>query len=95
MEKVTIGCFDKMEDLYKSGKFSMANLNRLIPYKVKKFLLVASLYDYFMLEEDGRLQELILKFYQQWNIGYIPQFLRINGGENALQVIKKKWSLKQ
>ena len=51
---------------------------------------MASLYDYFMLEEDGRLQELILKFYQQWNLGYIPQFLRINGGENALQAIKNE-----
>ena len=61
-----------------------------MPYQVKKFLLVASLYDYFMLEEDGRLQELLLKTYQQWNLGYIPQFLRISGGENALQVIKKE-----
>lgn len=57
-------------------------------YKVKEFLLVASQYDYFMLEEDGRLQELLLKTYEQWNLGYIPQFIRINGGENALQIIK-------
>jgi CheY-like chemotaxis protein len=61
-----------------------------MPYQVKKFLLVASLYDYFMLEEDGRLQELLLKTYQQWNLGYIPQFIRINGGENALQIIKQE-----
>ena len=61
-----------------------------MPYQVKKFLLVASLYDYFMLEEDGRLQEMLLKTYQQWNLGYIPQFVRISGGENALQVIKKE-----
>ena len=61
-----------------------------MPYQVKKFLLVASLYDYFMLEEDGRLQELLLKTYQQWNLGYIPQFVRISGGENALQIIKNE-----
>ncbi len=59
-------------------------------YKVNNFLLVASQYDYFMLEEDGRLQELLLKTYQQWNLGYIPQFIRINGGENALQIIKQE-----
>ena len=59
-----------------------------MPYQVKKFLLVASLYDYFMLEEDGRLQELLLKTYQQWNLGYIPQFVRITGGESALQMIR-------
>lgn len=61
--------------------------DKTTPYQVKKFLLVASLYDYFMLEEDGRLQELLAKTYQQWNLGYIPQFVRISGGESALQVI--------
>jgi CheY-like chemotaxis protein len=59
-------------------------------YRVKKFLLVASLYDYFMLEEDGRLQELLSQTYQQWRLGYIPQFLRMNGGENALKIIKEE-----
>ncbi|MFH2107902.1 MAG: PEP/pyruvate-binding domain-containing protein [Chrysiogenia bacterium] len=59
-----------------------------MPYKVKKLLLVASLYDYFMLEEDGRLHELLSKTYQQWNLGYIPHFVRVSGGENALKLIK-------
>ena len=58
-----------------------------MPYKVKKFLLVASRYDYFMLEEDGRLQELLLKTYSQWSLGYIPHFSRVSGGEHALQLI--------
>jgi len=61
-----------------------------MPFKVKKFLLVASLYDYFMLEEDGRLHELLLKTYQQWNRGYVPHFVRVSGGENALQLIKRE-----
>jgi len=56
-------------------------------YKVKKFLLVASQYDFFMLEEDGRLQELLLKTYSHWSLGYIPRFSRITGGENALKLI--------
>ena len=68
------------------GSSSTERIHRQ-PYQVKKFLLVASLYDYFMIEEDGRLQELLLKFYQQWNFGYIPQFVRISGGENALQAL--------
>ena len=79
-----------MDVLPGGGRLSAAELNRLKPYKVKKFLLVASLYDYFMLEEDGRLQELLLKTYQQWNLGYVPQFVRINGGENALQALKNE-----
>jgi len=68
----------------------MEKINKLKPFKVKKFLLVASLYDYFMLEEDGRLHELLSKTYQQWNLGYIPHFVRVSGGENALKLIKNE-----
>jgi hypothetical protein len=90
LEKAAIDRSAKLKALPGNGIFSAEGQPRPMPYKVKKFLLVASLYDYFMLEEDGRLQELLLKFYQQWNLGYIPQFVRINGGENALQVIKNE-----
>ncbi len=67
---------------------SLEKINRLMPFKVKKFLLVASLYDYFVLEEDGRLHELLIKTYQQWNLGYVPHFVRVSGGENALNLLK-------
>ncbi len=78
------------DDLSVSADLSPDKINRLMPFKVKKFLLVASLYDYFMLEEDGRLQDLLLRTYQQWHLGYVPHFLRVSGGENALQLIKKE-----
>ena len=68
----------------------LERIGRLAPFKVKRFLLVASLYDYFMLEEDGRLQDLLLKTYQQWNRGYVPQFIRVSGGENALEQIRRE-----
>jgi CheY-like chemotaxis protein len=90
LENEAIGRAGELGDLPGKSAFSAAGSTQNAPYKVKKFLLVASLYDYFMLEEDGRLQELLLKFYQQWNLGYIPQFVRINGGENALQAIKNE-----
>ncbi|HOW43564.1 MAG TPA: PEP/pyruvate-binding domain-containing protein [Candidatus Aminicenantes bacterium] len=69
---------------------SLERIGRLAPYKVKKFLLVASRYDLFMLEEDGRLQDLLLQSYQQWNRGYVPQFVRVSGGENALQRVRQE-----
>jgi CheY-like chemotaxis protein len=78
------------DDLSVSDELSLDKINRLMPFKIKKFLLVASLYDYFMLEEDGRLQDLLLKTYQQWHLGYVPHFVRVSGGENALQLIKKE-----
>jgi CheY-like chemotaxis protein len=86
----SIGRPDNRNDFSISNEFPFDKINKLMPYKVKKFLLVASLYDYFMLEEDGRLHELLLKTYQQWNLGYIPHFVRVSGGENALKLIKNE-----
>lgn len=59
-----------------------------MPFRVRKFLLVASLYDCFVLEEDGRLHELLLETYQQWNLGYVPRVVRVSGGENALKLLR-------
>ena len=59
-----------------------------MPFRVKKFLLVASLYDCFVLEEDGRLHELLIETYGQWNLGYVPRFVRVSGGENALNLLR-------
>ena len=78
------------EDSLVSAELSLDKINRLMPFKVKKFLLVASLYDCFVLEEDGRLHELLLETYQQWNLGYVPHFVRVSGGENALNLLRRE-----
>jgi CheY-like chemotaxis protein len=78
------------DDFSPAAELSADKIGRLMPYKVKKFLLVASLYDYFMLEEDGRLQDLLLKTYQLWQLGYVPCFVRVSGGENALKRIQEE-----
>jgi CheY-like chemotaxis protein len=77
-------------DFSPAADLSPDKIGRLMPYKVKNFLLVASLYDYFMLEEDGRLQDLLLKTYQLWQLGYVPRFVRVSGGENALKRIQEE-----
>ena len=77
-------------DLSVSAGVSLDNINRLMPFRVKTILLVASLYDYFALEEDGRLHELLLKTYQQWNLGYTPRLVRVSGGENALSLLRSE-----
>lgn len=66
----------------------VSDLDRLMPFKIRRVLLVASLYDCFVLEEDGRLKELLTRSYHQWNLDYVPQLTRIVGGRNALQMLK-------
>ena len=84
------GRFSGNEDYSLATELSPDKISDLMPYKVKKFLLVASLYDYFVLEEDGRLNELLSKTYQHWNLGYVPHFVRVSGGESALNLIKNE-----
>lgn len=65
-------------------------LQRLMPFKVRKVLLVASLYDAFILEEDGRLIDLLNQAYQEKNLGYVPVIHRTPDAETALEEIKRE-----
>lgn len=65
-------------------------LDRLMPYKVRRVLLVASLYDSFILEEDGRLHDLLGQAYKQRDLGYVPALERVTGGTTALEALGKE-----
>ncbi|HTY08882.1 MAG TPA: PEP/pyruvate-binding domain-containing protein [Candidatus Edwardsbacteria bacterium] len=65
-------------------------LDRLMPYKVRRVLLVASLYDSFILEEDGRLHDLLGQAYKQRDLGYVPTLSRVTGGAAALQALERE-----
>lgn len=65
-----------------------SELNDLMAYKVRRVLLVASMYDYFMLEEDGRLVDLLGQDYNKHNLGYVPVLYRADDGAGALREIE-------
>ena len=62
----------------------------LMPHRVHEILLVASPYDAFILEEDGRLTEQILTEYLGMNFNYAPRVNRVSTGLEALENIKSK-----
>ncbi len=62
----------------------------LMPHKVKEILLVATLYDSFLLEEDGRLSERIFSDYVSLHLSYPPRVTRVSSGEKALQALKNR-----
>ncbi len=61
-----------------------------MPYKVRRVLLVASLYDAFTLEEDGRLADLLNQSYKLRDMGYVPSLARVAGGQAALDRIRQE-----
>jgi hypothetical protein len=70
---------------YESG---FARFDSLMQFKVKDILLVSSLYDSFILEEDGQIGELISSNYQELNLSLAPQIKRVSTGEEALNLLR-------
>ena len=57
----------------------------LMQYRVQDILLVSSLYDYFILAEDGQLNERILSESLELNLRHVPGITRVSTGEEALE----------
>ncbi|MBN2135885.1 MAG: response regulator, partial [Acidobacteria bacterium] len=80
--------FKDIDEKLVSGDPFEPELQRLMEFKVRKVLLVASLWDYFMLEEDGRLIDLLGEAYKEYDLGYVPLLHRVDGGKAALEEIE-------
>jgi DNA-binding NarL/FixJ family response regulator len=62
----------------------------LMQFRVKRILLVSSLYDSFVLEEDGQLTDLIYSEYLELNLTITPHVKRATNAEEALQILKSQ-----
>ncbi|MFQ6007778.1 MAG: PEP/pyruvate-binding domain-containing protein [Candidatus Zixiibacteriota bacterium] len=62
----------------------------LMQFRVKRILLVSSLYDSFVLEEDGQLTDLIYSEYLELNLTVTPHVKRATNAEEALQILKSQ-----
>jgi hypothetical protein len=59
--------------------------HKLMPYRVQHVLLVSSLYESFILEEDGLLTELITSEYLDMNLSHAPRVSRVSTGQGRAQ----------
>ncbi|MBN2411450.1 histidine kinase [candidate division KSB1 bacterium] len=59
-------------------------------YRIRDILLVSSLYDLYIFEEDGRLYELIREQYQGLNLSHAPELTRVSSGVEALALVKEE-----
>jgi hypothetical protein len=62
----------------------------LMPYKVKEILLVATLYDAFSIEKEGRFSEHILGEYHQLNLTSMPRVTGASNYEEALEQLNSR-----
>lgn len=58
----------------------------LMPHRVREILLVSSLYDSFILSEDGSFYESLLSEYLGLGLTHMPQITRVSNGSEAVQM---------
>ena len=64
--------------------------HKLIPHRVQNVLLVSSLYESFILEEEGLVHELVTSEYLDMNLSHAPRVSRVSTGQEALAFIRRQ-----
>ncbi|MCZ7601357.1 MAG: histidine kinase [Melioribacteraceae bacterium] len=62
----------------------------LMRFRIRDILLVSSLYDLYLYEEDGRLYELIRNEYQGLQLSHSPELTRVSSGHDAITIAKEE-----
>ncbi len=62
----------------------------LMPFKVKEVLLVATLYDAYSIEKEGRFSEQILGEYHQLSLTSMPRVTGVSSYEEAVEQLKSR-----
>jgi len=60
---------------------------KLMHFKIREILLVSSIYDNYLFEEDGRLYELIRQEYQNLNLSHSPEITHVTSGKEAIELL--------
>jgi CheY-like chemotaxis protein len=72
---------------YRNPFQSFQNLMR---HRIRDILLVSSLYDLYLFEEDGRLYEQLRMEYQVRNLSNAPEIVRVSSGKEALHLAESE-----
>lgn len=62
----------------------------LMRRRIRDVLLVSSLYDLYLFEEDGRLYELIRNEYQGLHLSHSPELTRVSSGKEAIALAREE-----
>jgi len=66
------------------------SLQDLMRFRVQNILFVSSLYESFIMSEDGQLNELILSKFLDLNLSHAPNLSRVSSGSEALALAKER-----
>lgn len=69
--------------------FTDTSFNLLMQKRIRRVLIICSNYDYFMLEEDGRIDEQIFNEYVSLNLRYPPYFVQTDNETDAFGALRE------
>jgi len=72
----------------KTYRFQDISFKQLMQKRVLNVLIICSNYDFYLLEEDGRIDEQIFTEYSSLNLRYPPNILHANSSKKALKLLK-------
>ncbi|MBN1330578.1 MAG: hypothetical protein JXA54_13975 [Candidatus Heimdallarchaeota archaeon] len=78
------------ESFYMDYKPKYKIFHELMSRRIRNVLLVSSIYDSFMLEEDGRLSDQIYEEFQNLNLRTLPRITRVSTAADALEYLKTR-----
>src|SRR5262245_54338679 len=70
--------------------FRLHTSQSLSRHQIRDVLLVSSLYDLYLFEEDGRLYDLIRNEYQLLNLSHAPEIIRVSTGTEAIELASEE-----
>lgn len=71
------------EVIKKSQYKKFQDFHNLMRFRIRDILLVSSLYDSYIFEEDNRLYELIRREYIDLNLSHSPELIQVSSGKEA------------
>ena len=72
------------------AELQFEGFDQLMPFRVQEILLVSSLYDSFILREDGRLNELLIGESQDLHLQQIPRITQVSSCAEALALARSE-----
>ncbi|HDO26932.1 MAG TPA: response regulator, partial [Bacteroidetes bacterium] len=70
--------------------FEDVSFSTLMLKRIHNILIVSSVYDAFILEEDGRIEEQIFYEYMSLNLRYPPRFIKAASEKEAMDVLQEE-----
>jgi len=77
-------------DLNSQFEFTETAFKSLMQKRIRNVLIICSKYDYFMLEEDGRVDEQIFNEYVSLSLRYPPTFIQASNWEEASKILESQ-----